>query len=71
MAKIIKSDDKNYAEIAGLIKVVREKAILFHDGNIDVWVPISQIENEPEELGEGAEIMLLIPEWLAKAKDLV
>jgi len=47
------------------------KAILFYDGFKDVWIPYSQIENDRDDLVEGCELNLLIPEWLAKEKGLI
>jgi len=71
MPKIIHDGNRKLIEVAGLIKRMTEKAILFDDGIREAWVPLSQIENDFDELGEGAIVDLLIPEWLAMEKNFI
>ena len=62
MTKRIKSVGQDYIGISGSIEWETEKAILFYDGKIKVWIPKSQIEDI-----EWAEkiVTITIPEWLA------
>ena len=62
---------KGYCYVEGEIKVRPESglAILFSDGDKEVWLPISQIEDEQEN--EDGTVTLLIPEWLAEEKGLI
>ena len=55
----------SFVEICGIIKIRTQKALLFHDGIGEEWVPLSQVEDE--ETKEGITT-LLIPEWLATNK---
>lgn len=58
------------------IKKVGDKAILFHDGDKDIWLPKSQIaikrhcnKDAPMKVLECVTVNL--PEWLAKEKGLI
>ena len=73
MPKLIRSIGKNYIELSGEIRFETQPdnphggAILFYDGEREVWLPKSQIEDM--ELEEGsANIIVTIPEWLAEEK---
>ena len=67
--KRIKSTDCDYIELTGTIKAKTEKALLFNDGwGVEVWIPLSQIEDQDEEKGA---VTIIIPEWLAIDKGLV
>lgn len=52
------------------LEVLRQtaKAILVTDGDIEVWLPKSQLEEWPA-VGKTGEIE--VPEWLAEKKGLV
>jgi len=61
--------------IEGAIKYVTDKAILVDDGDVEHWIPLSQLKQfgpknkpvvAPEEIVE-----IEIPEWLAKKKGLL
>lgn len=52
-------------ELSGEIRIKREKAILFYDGKIEVWLPLSVIEISDDEEA------ILCPEWLALNKGLI
>lgn len=60
--------DVNYIEISGRIKAETDKAVLFYGGNVQVWIPKSQIEGI-ERVEEGFTIT--IKEWLAEEKGLI
>ncbi len=45
-----------------------EQAYLVHDGNVEAWIPKSQVSDESENLGEITSIF--IPEWLAEKAGL-
>jgi hypothetical protein len=45
------------------------KAWLVHDGHRDVWIPKSQCE--VEHSANGGMVVLTLPEWLAKDKELI
>lgn len=58
---------KDNYEITVEIKVETDKAILVSDGDVEAWLPKSQIV-ERIDLKDGyAE--LIIPEWLAEDKE--
>lgn len=59
-----------FVEVTGEIRHRTDKAILFWDGDKEVWLPLSQIEDETV-LDDGKTVELLIPEWLAKDKGLI
>lgn len=60
------------------IRSEREKAIAVSIGEIEtvdgrdrekwVWLPRSQIE---VEIGEGKKVIVTLPEWLAREKELI
>lgn len=56
-------------DLTGIIKINREKAVLFHDGTREAWLPKSLIEITPAERGSMVDIVL--PEWLALDKGLI
>ena len=46
-----------------------DMAYLIHDGNIEAWIPKSQVSDESESLGQITSIF--IPEWLAEKAGLL
>jgi predicted RNA-binding protein (virulence factor B family) len=58
-------------EIFGEVKAVTDMAILLDDGDVEVWLPLSQIESETDDYEKGDEITVFIPEWLAEEKELI
>lgn len=65
-------ESNEYVEIACQVRHKTDRAVLIHDGAIDVWIPHSQIEDpEPDEMEIGAHITIMIPEWLAMEKGLI
>ena len=69
MTKFIRSVDKNYIEVSGERKFETDKAILFFDGRIEVWIPKRYIEDTVKD-GKNM-ITITIPEWLAEEKELI
>jgi len=59
--------DSKLIDLAVDIRHETALAYLVHDGHRDVWLPKSQCEVSEER---GAAIVTL-PEWLAKAKELI
>uniref|UniRef100_A0A6H1ZVA2 Uncharacterized protein n=1 Tax=viral metagenome TaxID=1070528 RepID=A0A6H1ZVA2_9ZZZZ len=60
---------KDYEEFFDAIVTDSEEAICIHDygQDKDIWLPKSQIEIE--EIANG--IIIKMPEWLAKEKELI
>jgi hypothetical protein len=59
---------QNIIEIDGTTIRETEAAILFNDGELEEWLPKSQLEDWPDVGGTGAVVM---PEWLAKDKGFI
>ncbi len=57
-------------EIAGEVKRETDKAILFYDGKIEVWLPKSRI-SDYGQTKDGKTTSVFIPEWLAEEKELI
>lgn len=70
MAKILRSTDKNYVELDVQLVAKSGKAMLVSDGVVEEWVPLSQMEDEPELLDNGLT-KIYIPEWLALEKGFI
>jgi hypothetical protein len=68
--KRIQSVNKNYIELSGEIRFETERAILFCDGNKEVWLPRSQIEDIDLTTSPPSAV-ITIPEWLAENKELI
>lgn len=49
------------------------RAVEVHDGKRSVWIPRSQLEDDidDDEVEEGQEMTITIPEWLALDKGLI
>ncbi len=60
--------DTALVDLTGLIKINREKAVLFNDGARDAWLPKSLIEITPVDRGL---VVVAVPEWLALDKGLI
>jgi hypothetical protein len=54
-----------------LVEIIREteEAILVSDSEVEAWLPLSQIEII-EDRGAGV-VLLELPIWLAREKDLI
>lgn len=78
---------KTLTDIACHVRQVRDKAIAVADGTMDeqtdprtgeiterekwFWLPLSQIEVEPEDYNAGDAVTVTLPEWLAMDKGLI
>jgi len=62
-------------ETSFIIEAITEKAILVYEGGENIWLPISQLRVDGEEV-EAADLEIgelysfEMPEWLAKKKGL-
>lgn len=63
------SDEDETVWVEGTIVGKTEKAILFNDGDVEVWIPKSQVQDEDRE--ESGLLKIEIPEWLALDKGLI
>ena len=61
----------NLVDIAGIVIEIREKALWLNAGTTKAWLPLSQIEIDPEDAGAGHSVTVAMPEWLAKEKGLI
>jgi len=57
-------------EIFGAIIRETDMGILFSDGDREVWLPKSQIIYD-EDAGEGDDVTVEMPQWLAFDKELI
>lgn len=57
-------------EIEVDIKGETEQAYLVTDGDVECWLPKSQIDYE-KDLTVGDRTDMLVPEWLAEEKGLI
>lgn len=70
--KIIKSGEGDFAELEGELKTETPAAILFFDGDTEVWISKSMLEDEERDKKKfRTDIKILIPQWLAEKKGLV
>ena len=57
-------------DISVIVRHETDKAVLVdHGGENAVWLPLSQIETEPNSDGKTHSVTL--PEWLAADKELI
>ena len=56
-------------DIAGIIVHQTERAVLFNDGDREVWLPLSHVELGL--IGPGRSVTATMPEWLAQEKELI
>jgi hypothetical protein len=52
------------------IRKLTEEAALVYDGDKEVWIPLSLILDHEDELEEGVELKIEVPEWKAIAVGL-
>ena len=57
-------------EICLEIKKETEKAFLVTDGDVEEWLPKSQIELD-QNGGEGDTVIITMPEWMAEKKEFI
>ena len=58
-------------EFCGEIKHETNYAYLVFDGSNDVWIPKSQLQENPRQIGRENNWEFIIPEWLAKDKGII
>lgn len=46
-------------------------AYLVNDGDVEAWIPISQIEVEEGDIEIGSNYWIDVPEWLALEKGFI
>lgn len=68
--KILKGCNEVLVEIEVEKRAETVKAILVFNGDIEVWIPKSLLEDEPEVISKTL-YKIIIPEWLAVDKNLV
>ena len=57
-------------EICLEIKKETEKAFLVTGGDVEEWLPKSQIELD-QNGGEGDTVIITMPEWMAEKKEFI
>ena len=57
-------------EVYGTIIHETNESILLTDGDIEAWLPLSQISYDAS-CGVGDEVIVEVPEWLAFEKNLI
>lgn len=62
------SNARDIIEIACFTLYQTEAAVRIDAGDKEVWLPISQLEDWPDV---GCDGVVLLPEWLAKKKELI
>ena len=71
------TQDKNMIDIYVEIEAITDKAIMIGKDHEDkgVWLPLSQITDESgnrvKDMSVGDGLVILVPEWLATAKELI
>ena len=65
------SDFKDKVEIGCVIKAETDKAILCDFGDKEVWIPLSQVDDDSEIWKVGEEGTLVVSEWIATQKGLI
>lgn len=68
--KLLRSANKNYMEFELTQVHETDGALFVSDGGDPVWIPKSQLEDDPEYLDNGL-VRIVIAEWLAKEKGLI
>lgn len=58
-------------DIAGIVIERREKAVWLNAGTTKAWLPLSQVELDPADASAGHSVTVVLPEWLAKEKELI
>jgi hypothetical protein len=52
------------------VKAITSKAALVEIQDVDIWLPLSQMDYVVDELVVGGELTVSIPYWLAERKGL-
>ena len=67
---MLKTIDQNLCEFDLELVAETPKAICISDGINEGWIPKSQLEDDIEYLQDGL-VHIILPEWLAKNKELI
>ena len=65
------NDGGRMLEFFGTVKAISNKAVLMVLDTEEVWLPKSQIEFPEEEPAKRKGITVLVPQWLAEAKEII
>lgn len=57
-------------EFSGVVKFITEKALLMVIEDMEMWLPLSQIEVDDDPI-IGMPLTVDVPEWLAEKNDLL
>lgn len=73
--------EKTLTDISVQVRQIRDKSIAVADGTmterdgreVEQWffLPLSQIEVDPEDYASGDTVTVTLPEWLATEKGLI
>ena len=69
MSNHLSMPEAGSVELFGDIRRETQKAILFNDSVIECWLPKSMITIE--EVNQYHQATVLVPEWLAREKELI
>jgi hypothetical protein len=58
-------------ELSVEIKRTTEMAVLVDDGDSDLWIPRSLIEEDLEDAETGDIVVITVPAWFAEREGLV
>jgi hypothetical protein len=58
-------------DIAAIVIERRPTSIWINAGDTKAWLPLSQVEVDPEDASAGHAVQVVLPEWLAKEKGLI
>jgi len=64
---------KEYVEVTVELKAATGAAVLVSDGAVEVWLPLSEIENteELDDVSRGDVLVLNVAYWLAHKEGLI
>jgi hypothetical protein len=62
---------KQFIEVDVDVKAQTDKAWLCSNGDVDAWIPVSQIDDYCKDDDTGVISSIFITEWLATEKGLI
>lgn len=62
---------RDTVEFEAFCKAESDKAILCVIDGEEVWIPLSQVDDDSEVYSKGDEGSLIITEWIAEQKGLI
>lgn len=57
-------------QFEGVVMAHTPSAVLVDIDGLEVWLPRSQCQFDPEEIEKDDDVIVEVPDWLAKAKGL-